>query len=31
MSKIIPLISSGIAGPIGVLHLPQIMAKSFFR
>ena len=27
MSKIIPLISSGIAGPIGVLHLPRLWQK----
>jgi len=28
MSKIIPLISSGIAGPLGVLHLPRLWQKS---
>ncbi len=28
MSQIIPLISSGIAGPIGVLHLPRLWQKS---
>ncbi len=28
MSKIIPLISSGIAGPIGVLHLPRLWQKA---
>lgn len=27
MSKTIPLISSGIAGPIGVLHLPRLWQK----
>lgn len=27
MSKIIPLVSSGIAGPIGVLHLPRLWQK----
>ena len=27
MRKIIPLISSGIAGPIGVLHLPRLWQK----
>jgi hypothetical protein len=27
MSKFIPLISSGIAGPIGVLHLPRLWQK----
>lgn len=28
MSKIIPLISSGTAGPLGVLHLPRLWQKS---
>lgn len=28
MSKIIPLISSGIAGPLGVLHLPRLWQKA---
>lgn len=28
MSKFIPLISSGIAGPLGVLHLPRLWQKS---
>lgn len=28
MSKIIPLISSGIAGPLGVLHLPRLWQKT---
>jgi hypothetical protein len=28
MSKIIPLISSGTAGPLGVLHLPRLWAKG---
>ena len=27
MSKTIPLVSSGIAGPIGVLHLPRLWQK----
>ena len=27
MSKIVPLISSGIAGPLGVLHLPRLWQK----
>lgn len=27
MSQIIPLISSGIAGPLGVLHLPRLWQK----
>ena len=27
MSKIVPLISSGVAGPIGVLHLPRFWQK----
>jgi hypothetical protein len=27
MSKLIPLISSGIAGPLGVLHLPRLWQK----
>jgi hypothetical protein len=27
MSKFIPLISSGIAGPLGVLHLPRLWQK----
>ena len=28
MSKIVPLISSGVAGPIGVLHLPRLWQKA---
>ncbi|MFT3992325.1 MAG: DUF5069 domain-containing protein [Luteolibacter sp.] len=28
MAKIIPLISSGIAGPLGVLHLPRLWQKA---
>ncbi len=28
MSKITPLISSGTAGPLGVLHLPRLWLKS---
>ncbi len=28
MSKHIPLISSGIAGPLGVLHLPRLWQKT---
>lgn len=28
MSKFIPLISSGTAGPLGVLHLPRLWQKS---
>ena len=28
MSKIVPLISSGIAGPNGILHLPRLWQKS---
>jgi hypothetical protein len=28
MSKVIPVISSGIAGPIGVLHLPRLWQKA---
>ena len=27
MSKIVPLISSGIAGPLGILHLPRLWLK----
>ncbi|MBA4147650.1 MAG: DUF5069 domain-containing protein [Verrucomicrobia bacterium] len=27
MSKIVPLISSGVAGPLGVLHLPRLWQK----
>jgi hypothetical protein len=27
MAKIVPLISSGIAGPLGVLHLPRLWQK----
>ena len=27
MSKIVPLISSGTAGPLGVLHLPRMWQK----
>ena len=28
MSKIIPLVTSGIAGPLGVLHLPRLWQKA---
>ena len=28
MSQIVPLISSGTAGPLGVLHLPRLWLKS---
>lgn len=28
MSKIVPLISSGVAGPLGVLHLPRLWQKA---
>jgi hypothetical protein len=28
MSKIVPLISSGVAGPLGVLHLPRLWQKT---
>ncbi|HVJ45422.1 MAG TPA: DUF5069 domain-containing protein, partial [Luteolibacter sp.] len=28
MSNIIPLISSGTAGPLGVLHLPRLWLKA---
>lgn len=28
MSKIVPLISSGVAGPLGVLHLPRVWLKA---
>jgi len=28
MSQIIPLISSGLAGPLGVLHLPRFWQKA---
>ncbi len=28
MSSIVPLISSGVAGPLGVLHLPRLWQKS---
>ena len=28
MSDIIPTISSGIAGPLGVLHLPRLWQKA---
>ena len=27
MSKFVPLTSSGIAGPLGVLHLPRLWLK----
>jgi hypothetical protein len=27
MAKIVPLISSGVAGPLGVLHLPRLWLK----
>jgi len=28
MSKIVPTISSGTAGPLGVLHLPRLWQKA---
>jgi len=28
MSKIVPLIGSGVAGPLGVLHLPRLWLKA---
>src|SRR5436309_1126808 len=28
MSKIVPMISSGVAGPLGVLHLPRLWQKT---
>ncbi|MEM9282626.1 MAG: DUF5069 domain-containing protein [Verrucomicrobiota bacterium] len=28
MSSIVPLISSGVAGPLGVLHLPRLWLKA---
>lgn len=28
MSKTVPLISSGVAGPLGVLHLPRLWQKA---
>jgi len=28
MSKIVPLISSGTAGPLGILHLPRLWLKA---
>lgn len=28
MSKIVPTISSGIAGPLGILHLPRLWMKT---
>lgn len=28
MSKIVPLISSGIAGPLGIIHLPRLWQKA---
>jgi hypothetical protein len=28
MSKIVPLISSGVSGPLGVLHLPRLWLKA---
>ena len=28
MSKIVPMISSGVAGPLGVLHLPRLWQKA---
>jgi hypothetical protein len=28
MSKIVPLISSGVAGPLGALHLPRLWQKA---
>ncbi|MEC8892564.1 MAG: DUF5069 domain-containing protein, partial [Candidatus Poribacteria bacterium] len=27
MSKLVPLIGSGVAGPLGVLHLPRFWSK----
>ena len=27
MNTIVPLISSGVAGPLGVLHLPRLWLK----
>ena len=31
MSKIVPLISSGTAGPNGVLHLPRLWQKFLWK
>ena len=28
MNKIVPMISSGVAGPLGVLHLPRLWQKA---
>jgi len=28
MSQIVPMISSGVAGPLGVLHLPRVWLKA---
>jgi hypothetical protein len=28
MAKLVPLISSGVAGPLGVLHLPRLWLKA---
>lgn len=28
MSKVVPMISSGVAGPLGVLHLPRLWQKA---
>ena len=28
MNTIVPLISSGVAGPLGVLHLPRLWLKA---
>ncbi|MDZ4288373.1 MAG: DUF5069 domain-containing protein [Prosthecobacter sp.] len=28
MSQIVPLLSSGVAGPLGVIHLPRLWLKS---
>lgn len=28
MSQIVPLISSGVAGPLGILHLPRLWLKA---
>ncbi len=27
MAKVIPLVSSGTAGPLGAIHLPRLWAK----
>ena len=31
MGKIVPMISSGVVGPLGVLHLPRFWQKMFRR